>query len=160
MGKDRIFEDLGETISKTAKVISEKADDFLEIQKVNSKISAQKREIDRALEKLGTLVYQRHVDGEPMDLELGEVCEEVTRHKMLKAQYEERLAQLRGKKICPACGRPLEKDAAYCSSCGAPCGQEKPARDTQENPGEAQVQEAEYAQEEPEGTDSGKTGEE
>ena len=40
MGTDRIFEELGDTISRTAKAISEKADGFLEIQKMNSKVNA------------------------------------------------------------------------------------------------------------------------
>ena len=63
MGTDRIFEELGDTISRTAKAISEKADGFLEIQKMNSKVNAQKRQIGKSLEKLGALVYQRYVDG-------------------------------------------------------------------------------------------------
>lgn len=145
MGTDRIFEELGETISKTAKAISEKADDFLEIQKVNGKVNAQRRQIEKALEKLGAVVYQRYVDGEQMDLELSEICDEVTRHKMEKAQYEERLAKLQGKKICPACGKPLHQDAAYCSYCGAPCETETEKTGegpmTEEDPREEDVEE-------------------
>ena len=134
MGTDRIFEELGDTISRTAKAISEKADGFLEIQKMNSKVNAQKRQIGKSLEKLGALVYQRYVDGEQMDLELSGICDEVTQHKMAKAEYEEELARLQGKKVCPACGKTLHKDAAYCSYCGAPCKKEadEEAEETEE----------------------------
>ena len=37
MGKDRIFEELGETLGRTAKMIGEKADDLVELQKFYSR---------------------------------------------------------------------------------------------------------------------------
>lgn len=150
MGTDRIFEELGETITKTAKVIGEKADDFLEIQKVNGRVSSEKRQIERNLEKLGALVYQRYVDGEQMDLELSEVCDEITQHKMMKARYEERLAELKGQKICSACGKSLTKDAAYCSYCGAPCESEE------EEVGQGEPTENAEAESQPECDEEGK----
>lgn len=123
MGTDKMFEELGETISRTAKAIGEKADEWMELQKMGSRASGERRQIAKEMERLGGVLYQRYVDGEQMDLELSEVCDEITRHKMILARYEEKIAELKGKKVCSACGKPVGKEAAYCSCCGASCGE-------------------------------------
>ena len=50
MGKDGIFGDLGETISRTAKVIGEKADDLLELQKLSGRAAGERRQVQRKME--------------------------------------------------------------------------------------------------------------
>ena len=118
MGKDRIFEELGETLGRTAKMIGEKADDLVELQKFYSRSAGEKRQIKKSLEDLGDLIYHRHVKGETMDLEVEELCDKITGHKVMLARYEEEIARRKGCKICPACGRSID---SYCSYCGAHC---------------------------------------
>lgn len=121
MGKDRIFEELGETLGRTAKMIGEKADDLVELQKFYSRSAGEKRQIKKSLEDLGDLIYHRHVKGETMDLEVEELCDKITGHKVMLARYEEEIARRKGYKICPACGRSIDRAASYCSYCGAHC---------------------------------------
>lgn len=120
MGND-FFGDLGETLSKTAKGIGEKADVFFETQKLMNKSAAERRLMEKTLNDLGNLVYRRFVDGEEYDIELAELCEKVTKHQTVLAGYKEEIAQLKGHKICGDCGASIDKDCAFCPKCGTPC---------------------------------------
>ncbi len=120
MGND-FFGDLGETLSKTAKGIGEKADIFFETQKLMNKSAAERRLMEKTLNDLGNLVYRRFVDGEEYDAELGGLCEEITAHQTVLAGYKEEIAQLRGHKICGDCGASISRDCAFCPKCGTPC---------------------------------------
>ncbi|MGI6069939.1 MAG: zinc ribbon domain-containing protein [Blautia sp.] len=120
MGNDFLGE-LGETITKTAKEIGEKADVFFESQKLQNKAASEKRMIEKNLSDLGNLVYKRYVDGETMDEELSAVCEEITQHQTVIAKYREEIARLKGRKICGGCGESIDRDSAFCPKCGTPC---------------------------------------
>lgn len=125
MGNDFLGE-LGETITKTAKEIGEKADVFFESQKLQNKAAAEKRMIEKNLADLGNLVYKRFVDGEPMDEELSAVCEEINQHQTIIAKYREEIARLKGRKLCGGCGESIDLDAAFCPKCGTPCPDPEP----------------------------------
>lgn len=141
MGKDGIFGDLGETISRTAKVIGEKADDLLELQKLSGRAAGERRQVQRKMEALGDLIYHRHVDGVQMDLEVSDLCDEITKRKMMLARYEEEIAKRKGHKVCPACGQVIRSDSAFCSYCGARSEQERPSTEkTGTSGGDSDVQ--------------------
>ncbi len=124
---DDFFTEFGETISKTAKDIGTRADSFISGQKIRTKIMAEERAIDRTLEDIGTVIYEKYVNGEPVDEAVTTLCEEITRRKVNIAKYREKAAKMKGRKVCPACGASVPADARFCMKCGAPCEDEEEA---------------------------------
>lgn len=115
------FNDLGVTITKTAKEIGERADIFIETQKLHNRAVSEKRMIEKKFNDLGILVYEKFVGGEDLEAELAEICEEITKRKTVIAGYKEEIARLKGRKICGGCGESIDRNAAFCPKCGTPC---------------------------------------
>ncbi len=136
---DDFFTEFGETISKTAKDIGTRADSFISGQKIRTKIMSEQRSIDRALEDIGTLIYEKYVNGEAIDESVTALCDEITRRKVTIAKYREKVAKMKGRKVCPACGASVPADAAFCMQCGAPC------KDEEETPAQEAAQTCEEA---------------
>ena len=114
------FTDFGETISKAAKDLGNRADSFVETQKIRAKILSEQKMIDKDFSDLGKMIYKRYVDGEPLDETMAEVCEDVTQRKIAIAAHREIIAKMNGETICAACGASVPADAAFCMQCGAP----------------------------------------
>ena len=114
------FTDFGETISKAAQDLGNRADSFVETQKIRAKILSEQKMIEKDFTDLGKIIYKKYVDGEPLDETMAEVCEDVTQRKIAIAAYRETIAKMNGETICAACGASVPADAAFCMQCGAP----------------------------------------
>ena len=114
------FTDFGETISKAAKDLGNRADSFVETQKIRAKILSEQKMIEKDFTDLGKIIYKKYVDGDPLDETMAEVCEDVTQRKIAIAAYRETIAKMNGETICAACGASVPADAAFCMQCGAP----------------------------------------
>ena len=114
------FTDFGETISKASKDLGNRADSFVETQKIRAKILSEQKMIEKDFTDLGKIIYKKYVDGEPLDETMAEVCEDVTQRKIAIAAYRETIAKMNGETICAACGASVPADAAFCMQCGAP----------------------------------------
>ncbi len=113
------FDELGETITKTAKGIGEKAEHFYEAQKLRNKISGEDRMVDKIMADLGNMLYKSYVDGETLSDAQRALCEQIDQHKILIGKYKDTLADMRGKKICPSCQASVDREASFCPNCGA-----------------------------------------
>lgn len=113
------FDELGETITRTAKGIGEKAEQFYEAQKLRNKISGEDRIIDKIMADLGNILYKRYSDGDILSDEERELCEQIDQHKALILHYKDILAGMKGKKICPSCQAAVDRAASFCPNCGA-----------------------------------------
>ena len=120
------LKDLGETISKTAQGISEKAGSVYESQKIRNKIATEERMIQKAMEEIGKWVYTRYKDGEEIDQEVISFCEEIRDHQVQIETYKEDAANRKGKKICPACKKTVDKVVSFCPFCGTPIPDPEP----------------------------------
>lgn len=141
---DDFFTEFGETLHQAAKEFSAKTDTFFESQKIRNKINSEQRKIDVCLKNIGSIIYERFIDGELLQDDVAALCEQVTEHKVSIAQMREAMARKRGEKICGACGASLPKEAAFCMKCGAECEVE---------PEEEVVEDPKPAPEEPEETE-------
>lgn len=117
MGED-FFENLRQTITGTAEVVGKRTEEIVEIQKLRSRIRTAQRNIEAGYTKLGELIYLRFVDGEQMDGEVAQICDEIMEYQKKIALCKEDLAEKKGQNICPVCGSANPKDAAYCMKCG------------------------------------------
>ncbi len=127
MGNE-FFDGLSETLTKTAKEIGERAENFYEVQKLRSRLSAEERLIDKTMADMGNIVYRKYSSGEVPEGELGALCENISQHMQVIAGLKEKLASMKGQKICPVCQRSMEQDALYCPYCGAACPASEPEK--------------------------------
>ena len=122
MAKD-FFGNLGQALSKTAKELSGRAEDVYETQRLKNKISAEERQIDKIMADLGKIVYQRYKEEVPVDDAQKALCEQIDQRmeqiEQLRTDINE--LKIRTRRICPSCGKEVEKNAAFCKFCGAAC---------------------------------------
>lgn len=127
MAKD-FFGNLGETLSKTAKELSGRAEEVYETQRLKNKISGEERQVEKAMVDLGRIIYKRYKEGIPVDDAQKALCEQIDQRMEQIGKYKTDISELkvRSKRFCPSCGCQIEKDAAFCSQCGAACPTQEP----------------------------------
>lgn len=124
MGNE-FFENLSETLSRTAKDLSEKAENLYESQKLRNQISGEERLVNRTMRNLGNLIYKRYEKGEAVDEEVAALCGEICQHKNKIEELKKTAAGRRGEKICKSCQNVIAGDASFCPYCGEPYMGEK-----------------------------------
>lgn len=152
MAKD-FFGSLGETLTKTAKELSGRAEEVYETQRLRNKISGEERQVEKAMADLGRIIYKRYKEDIPVDDAQKALCEQIDQRMEQIEKYKTDISELkvRSKRFCPSCGNPIEKGAAFCSQCGAACPTEEPEEeagdDVIDGTAEEVVAEAETAEE-------------
>lgn len=125
MAKD-FFGSLGETITKTARELSGRAEEVYETQHLRNKISGEERQINKAMADLGKIIYKRYKDGIPVDEEEKGICELIDERKEQIEKYKEEMDGVKGNRYCPSCGKSIGRNDAFCSACGAACPTPEP----------------------------------
>lgn len=152
MAKD-FFGSLGETLTKTAKELSGRAEEVYETQRLKNKISGEERQVEKAMADLGRIIYKRYKEEVPVDDAQKALCEQIDQRMEQIEKYKTDISELKikSKRFCPSCGSPIEKGAAFCSQCGAACPTEEPEEeagdDVIEGTAEEVVAEAETVEE-------------
>lgn len=142
MAKD-FFDELSDTITRTTKDLSKKAGQIYETQKIRSKISSEEQMIQKLKADIGNVIYEKYKDGAEIEDGLKGFCEEIQQHLHIIAGYKDAAAELKGQKICPACGKSVDRSVAFCPFCGSPC----PTREPEKAEGEVVDSETEEAAE-------------
>lgn len=152
-----ILEDLGKKLEETAEIVTNRAGDAVEIQKLKSQIRTLERGNDNDLADLGLAVYEQFKAGEAVGEEAAILCESIQDREATIAEYLQKITDLKGDAQCEDCGKTVAKGMAYCPYCGAkmpePVVEEEPEEaaeeaeaETTEAP-EAAAEEAEAAEE-------------
>lgn len=135
------FDELSETITRTAKGLGERAELIYETQKLRNKIAGEDRMIDKIMADLGNILYKQYSDGAEVDEGLKMLCEQIDQHKEMIREYKEAMARLKGKKLCPSCHEAVALDAAFCPHCGAACPVPETEQKTEEEEEKAEATE-------------------
>ena len=128
MARD-FFDELSDTITKTTKDLSKKAGRLYETQKIRSKIASEEQMIEKLKADIGNVIYERYKDGADTEEGLKGFCEEIQQRMQIIAGYRDAAANLKGQKICPACGKSVDRSVAFCPFCGSPCPIPEPAEE-------------------------------
>ena len=120
MAKD-FFGSLGETLTKTARELSDRAEEVYETQRLKNKISGEERQITKAMADIGKIIYKRYRDGVPLAEEEKAICEQIDERRVQIDKYKEEMNGVKGSRFCPSCGNPLGRNDAFCSKCGVAC---------------------------------------
>lgn len=125
MAKD-FFGSLGETLTKTARELSDRAEEVYETQRLKNKISGEERQITKAMADIGKIIYKRYRDGVPLEEEEKAICEQIDDRREQIDKYKEEMKGVKGNRFCPSCGNPLGRSDAFCSKCGVACPSPEP----------------------------------
>jgi len=106
-------------LSDAADFAVKKAEGLSAAAKLNIKLSAERGNLSRIFENIGEIYYkQRGEDGSvPETIEQLITEADLTNEKI--AELKKQIAALKKRKHCIGCGAVIEKDAVYCSKCGA-----------------------------------------
>lgn len=125
---ERFFENFGKRFGETAEMVTNKAGEMIEIQRVKSQIRDLARENAVDMMELGKAVYERYKSGEELDDSTAQICDSIKEREKEIEKYERKIAVLKGSAACVKCGRMVSEDMAYCPY----CGEKMEARDMEE----------------------------
>lgn len=131
MARD-FFDELSDTITRTTKDLGKKAGQLYETQKIRSKISSEEQIVQKLKADIGNVIFEKYKEGAELDEALKGFCEEIRQHLDIIAGYKDSAAELKGQKICPACGRHVDRSVSFCPFCGSVCPTPQPETETAE----------------------------
>lgn len=106
------------TVKKTANKAYEKSSQFVEITKINYKISEAETAVDKAYKELGKKVYDEYKKGAEVSEETSKTCglidDKFFEIETLKSQIDE----LKNIQPCPKCNTGNIAEARFCINCG------------------------------------------
>lgn len=112
------LDELGKVISDKSKEAANKVKDITGVIQLKSKLSAEKEKVNKAYISLGKAYYDRHEAS--LEDEYADEFKIIQAGIIKIAVLEDEIAELEGTRVCAECGAKVEKDALYCSKCGAP----------------------------------------
>lgn len=116
---------LSEKASSVAKIIGEKTEEIskkteevVEAQKLKSQIRGLEQNNEVDLCDLGEIIYAKFKEGEEIDEALVAICEEIKDRLVTIEDLEKQVLELKGQDLCEGCGKPIDKESAFCGGCG------------------------------------------
>ncbi|MBQ0111145.1 MAG: zinc-ribbon domain-containing protein [Oscillospiraceae bacterium] len=97
----------GEAKKATEKVIN--------IQKLKIEAATLKSKLNHAYEQFGKTMYEQL---EEYPQETQEVISLIEEYSARLEKIEVEIGEVKGKPLCPICGKPVEEGMAYCPYCG------------------------------------------
>ena len=104
---------------KYANVAGKKASSLMEIPKLNMKVFDLNTDIEMLYKEIGKCVYLTHTGAEVSAEEISAKVASIDEKQAQIAAIKEEIAAKKSTKACQVCGKPCDKDDAYCSVCGA-----------------------------------------
>lgn len=112
------FDDLGKKISQAGQTAVQKTKDFGEITKINSVISDEEKNIERAYRELGKLYFEHHAT-DPEEA-FAPLVKNIRSSAQKIIDCRNQIKDLRGVVCCEKCGAEIPNNVSFCSACGAP----------------------------------------
>ncbi len=116
------FEDLGKKITQTSQEVMQKTKDFTDVAKLNSALSDEESRVNNIYCQIGQLYASLH--GQDNDVEFIELLTELNDANKKIENIKQEIQDIKGVKRCNICGAEIQKNSAFCSSCGSAVPQE------------------------------------
>lgn len=108
----------GGAVERTVRAAGEKTGEFVEGAKINLHIVDLQMRVKDILRDVGALVYDAHrdpnTDTERVDAMLKELDD---LHEEIK-ECKDRYAEVRQRRVCPACKADVGRKESFCGKCG------------------------------------------
>ncbi|WP_135554314.1 double zinc ribbon domain-containing protein [Paenibacillus cymbidii] len=110
------FQKMKEGASKAA----DKAQQAMEVQKLNSQISGAKKEIDKLKHQIGDVVYAAYQADRvgTLELDLTALSRQIAAQEANIAELELKIKETKNQKDCPSCKQTVALDTKFCPGCG------------------------------------------
>lgn len=121
------FDKLTKKATETYKGAAEKTGKIAKEAKLKMKINDNKSKINDLYQEIGKKVYQKHTANEDLCIkkDLEEECAKIDILSSEIDTYHKEILNLSDIKVCIKCKEPLDKNAKFCSKCGAEQPEEK-----------------------------------
>lgn len=129
------FSAVGNSIGRAANRLGKKTDEFVTVQKIRNRQHTLEEQIEMDYRKMGEMMFRKYADGEELPEKMKDICRGIEKRTQEIQECRERIAQVKGAKICPGCGALIPREANYCMNCGT--SSDKKAKEP-ENTEEAQ----------------------
>ena len=106
--------------------MAKKAGQIYETQKLRSRISSEEQMVQKLKADIGNVIFEKYKEGAEIEESLRGFCEEIQQHMDIIAGYKDCAAELKGRKLCPACGKAVDRSVSFCPFCGAVCPTPEP----------------------------------
>ena len=113
-----LLNDIGKKITETAKTVTRKSEDIVEITKLNLTIGSEEEKIKRILYEIGSELYRSYTNGKTDGDLYDNKCSEVKQIEENIKALRERILLLKGNKACKACNSVVDLEVNYCPNCG------------------------------------------
>lgn len=114
--------DTASTVAQSAKessaVVAKKSGELIEISKLTVSINSNESKMKDLYSEIGKKVFEKHENGQCIDPELVENCNEILALKTSINEMKQKVNELRNKRICTNCDTSLPEDTAFCPKCG------------------------------------------
>lgn len=116
--------------------VSDRAQNAVEIGRLNTQIATIEREMGLYHQKMGEVFYDGYrqkdmSEAEKEMLELAKTCDLLVEER---DELRARIAELKNERLCGACGKTVAEDGLYCQYCGHKLHRPKAAAPVKENP--------------------------
>ena len=126
------FEEILNKAKRGAEAVGQKTGDFIEVTKLKMAASDVEKEIAATFEGLGRLVYDAQKSEEDVSEMIEECIQNIDELQEAADAIREQIYSYKNMNRCPACGAIIDKEAAFCSKCGAPLTVEEPVEEAVE----------------------------
>ena len=105
-------------VSEKTDGLAQKVSEEVALQKIQSQIREEEREISRICQKIGELVYEEKKEESVTDEKLEPLIATIGMKKASILEYKKRMAKIKNMGTCRYCGEFIEHSALYCPYCG------------------------------------------
>lgn len=113
-----VLSEIGKKITETARAVTKKSEDLLEIAKLNLAIGNEEDRIKKALFEIGIELYKDYIKGEVQEEFYKNKCAEIRQIEENIKVLKEKILQHKGNKVCKSCGAVVSLEVNFCPSCG------------------------------------------
>ncbi len=121
------LESLGKKLAQLGQDTVNSVQKTAENVQMNNRIADEKKALDKLFAQIGESIFEKAGDVVPEGLE--DLFEAVKNTKSAIADLEEQKKKVRGKRVCPSCGKEAGKGEKFCSACGTALPAEDEAQD-------------------------------
>lgn len=136
------FDKLSKKATETYQVAKEKTSNISEEIKLKAKVNNLEEKNYQIFAEIGEIVYNELVAGRDVDREqIMAKTEVITTNKNEMEKLKLQILEVKNMKKCVNCGNELNKDAEFCSKCGAAQPKEEKAEVVDSNDAEDKKEE-------------------
>lgn len=118
------FDELGKKISQAGQTAVQKTKEMTDIAKLNGMISDEEKRINNNYYQIGKLYIEIHQND--FENNFAGMINAIRDSEAKIAEYKQQIQNIKGVVRCEKCGAEVDKNVAFCSSCGSPIQNQAP----------------------------------